>query len=290
MIVNRRTLLATIPALAAWPTLARSAPDALQADALQAYERDTGGRIGVYAENLKTGAKIDWRADERFVMCSTFKASLAACVLARVDRGAMKLDRMITYRAADLLEYAPVARDNLAKGAMSVEEMCKAAVELSDNTCANMLLDLVDGPRALTAFWRKTGDDVTRLDHNEPLLNFSKPGNPQDTTTPRAMAGNLRHFLLGDVLKPESRARLTDWMVNCQTGAKRLRAGLPGDWKIADKTGSSGKDAAGDIAIAWPKPDAPILIATYTQGGAPTTPQFEAAFKAIGEMVAKRLG
>jgi beta-lactamase class A len=289
MIINRRTLLAAAPALIAWPALAKDATKD-GPPALVAYERDTGGRIGVYAENLKTGAKIAWRAQERFVMCSTFKASLAACVLSRVDRGEVKLDRMIAYRESDILEYAPVARDNLAKGAMSVEEMCKAAVELSDNTCANMLLDLVDGPRGLTAFWRKTGDDVSRLDHNEPALNYSKPGNPQDTTTPVAMAGNLRRFLLGDVLKQESRPRLTDWMVNCKTGAKRLRSGLPNDWRIGDKTGSSGKDAAGDIAMAWPKPDTPIVIVAYTQGGTPAPAQFEAAFKAIGEMVGQRLG
>jgi beta-lactamase class A len=290
MILTRRTLLAAAPALAAWPAFAKQAPDTPQDKALQTYERDTGGRIGLYAQNLKTGQAFTWRADERFVMCSTFKASLAACVLARADRGEMKLDQMISYGAADLLDYAPVARDNLARGAMSVEAMCKAAVELSDNTCANILLSHVDGPRALTAFWRKIGDSVSRLDHNEPLLNRSKPGNPQDTTTPSAMAGNLKRYLLGDVLKPESRARLTGWMVNCKTGANRLRGGLPKDWTIGDKTGNNGKDASGDIAVAWPKPDTPILIAAYTQGGAPTAPQLEAVFKAIGEMVARRLG
>lgn len=289
MIINRRTLLAAAPALAVWPALAKEkAKDAPAA--LQTYERDTGGRIGVYAENLKTGAKIAWRANERFVMCSTFKASLAACVLARIDRGEDKPDHMISYAAADLLEYAPVARDNLAKGALSVADMCKAIVELSDNACANMLLARVGGPAALTAFWSRTGDSVSRLDHNEPLLNRSRPGNPQDTTTPAAMAGNIKRFVTGDVLTSASRDRLTDWMVNCKTGDKRLRAGLPKTWKIGDKTGNNGKDAAGDIAVTWPKPDQPIVIAAYTQGGAPTAPQFETVFKAIGEMVGRQLG
>jgi beta-lactamase class A len=287
--INRRTLLAAAPALMAWPAFAKEAAKDAPA-ALQAYERDTGGRIGVYAENLKTGAKIAWRANERFVMCSTFKASLAACVLARIDRGEDKPDHMISYAAADLLEYAPVARDNLAKGALSVADMCKAIVELSDNACANMLLARVGGPAALTAFWSRTGDSVSRLDHNEPLLNRSRPGNPQDTTTPAAMAGNIKRFVTGDVLTSASRDRLTDWMVNCKTGDKRLRAGLPKTWKIGDKTGNNGKDAAGDIAVTWPKPDQPIVIAAYTQGGAPTAPQFETVFKAIGEMVGRQLG
>ena len=159
-------------------------------------------------------------------MCSTFKASLAAFVLARVDRGEDRLEDKVAYGAQDLLDYAPVAKANLAAGAMSVSDMCKAIVELSDNTCANLLLARCGGPAALTAFWRSTGDTVSRLDHNEPELNRSPPGDPHDTTTPAAMAGNLRRLLLGDVLSLASREHLTEWMVGCKTGNNRLRGGL----------------------------------------------------------------
>ncbi|MCK1623691.1 class A beta-lactamase [Bradyrhizobium sp. 160] len=284
MLLDRRSLLASLCWMAASPTLAA---DALPE--LETYERESGGRIGVYAENLATGAKLAWRADERFVMCSTFKASLAACVLARVDRGEEQLAAMIPYGQDDLLEYAPVAKQNLAAGAMSVTEICKAIVELSDNTCANLLLARIGGPTALTAFWRSIGDTTSRLDHNEPELNRSQPGDPQDTTTPAAMAGNLRRLMLGGALLPASRAQLIEWMVNCKTGANRLRGGLPAGWKIGDKTGYNGKDAAGDIAVAWPKADTPILLTAYVQGGTPTAAQIAAAFARIGRMVAERL-
>jgi beta-lactamase class A len=253
------------------------------------YERESGGRIGVYAENVVTGAKLAWRADERFVMCSTFKASLAAYVLARVDRGEDQLAAMIPYRAADLLDYAPAAKQNLTAGAMSVADMCKAIVEISDNTCANLLLARIGGPAALTAFWRSIGDNTSRLDHNEPDLNRSPPGDPHDTTTPAAMAGNLRRLVLGNTLSTESRDQLTELMVNCKTDAARLRGGLPASWKIGDKTGNNGKDASGDIAVAWPRPDQPILIAAYTQGGAPSAEQLETVFANIGRMITERL-
>ena len=285
MILNRRMLLIAASGLAVRPVFAEEPPPALAA-----YERESGGRIGVYAENLATGAKLTWRAEERFVMCSTFKASLAACVLARVDRGQDRLDAMISYGGDDLLEYAPTAKQNLGKGAMSVADMCEAAVELSDNTCANLLLARVGGPAALTAFWRGSGDDVTRLDHNEPELNRSPPGDPRDTTTPSAMAGNLRHFLLGETLSQDSREHLTGWMVNCKTGNNRLRAGLPKDWRIGDKTGNNGKDASGDIAVAWPKSGGPVLVCAYTQGGSPNAAQLEAVFAEIGRMVGRSLG
>jgi beta-lactamase class A len=281
----RRALLAAAPQLLdPIRSLAAEAPAPLKA-----YEAATGGRIGLYARNLKTGASLAWRADERFVMCSTFKASLAALALWRADHGQQGLDHPVPYGPADLLDYAPVAKASLAKGALSVEALCQGAVELSDNTCANLLLAQVGGPAALTAFWRRTGDRVSRLDHNEPALNRSPPGDPHDTTTPEAMAGNLQRLVLGDALSPASRDRLKGWMIDCQTGANHLRAGLPKAWTVADKTGNNGKDAAGDIALAWPSPDAAVVICAYTQGGAPTSGQFEAVFAGIGRLVGERL-
>jgi len=285
MTINRRTFLAAASSLVLSPSFAEEGPPVLAA-----YERETGGRIGLFAENLASGTKMAWRAEERFVMCSTFKASLAAFVLARIDRGEDRLEDMVAYGAQDLLDYAPVAKQNLAAGAMSVSDMCKAIVELSDNTCANLLLARSGGPAALTAFWRSTGDTVSRLDHNEPELNRSPPGDPHDTTTPAAMAGNLRRFVLAEVLSTRSRQHLTDWLVGCKTGNNRLRGGLPKEWKIGDKTGNNGKDASGDIAIAWPNAGGPILVCVYTQGGSPTARQIESVFAEIGRMAGQQLG
>jgi beta-lactamase class A len=120
--------------------------------------------------------------------CAVHSRYHLACVLASVDRGQARMDELIAYGPADLLEWAPVAKQNVEKGAMSVADMCEAAVELSDNTCANALLARFGGPSALTAFWRSIGDTVSRLDHNEPELNRTPPGDPHDTTTPTAIA------------------------------------------------------------------------------------------------------
>ena len=287
MNLQRRTVLLAAPALLAPPPVARQAALGPITD----YERASFGHIGIYAENISSGAKFDWRAHDRFVMCSTVKASLVAFVLTRVDRGQDDLAAMIPYAKADIGDlYAPAATASLAKGALSVQDMCKAAVELSDGACTNLLLQRVGGPPALTSFWRTLGDTVTRLDHNEPVLNRTPQGQPQDTTTPAAMANNLRLFVLGNVLSNQSRGRLKEWLIGCQTGADRLRAGLPKTWVTGDKTGHNGKDAAGDIAISWPNPDSPIVICAYTRGGAPTDAQFNAVFAAVGRLVASVLG
>lgn len=282
--VSRRSLLVASAAIFAPHAFASSAP-AFVAE----YEAATGGRVGFLAENRASGRVIAWRANERFAMCSTFKASLAALVLARVDAGRERLDRPLAYGAADLLDYAPAAKAHLAEGQMTVQAMCQAAVELSDNTCANVLLREVGGPQAVTQFWRHLGDRTSRLDHSEPVLNRTKPGNPHDTTTPAAMAYTIARVATGDALSTASRDLLVGWMVACQTGTKKLRAGMPGDWRIGDKTGNNGADAAGDLAVAWIPGGSPIVVTAYVQGGRPTPGQQDDVFAAIGRLAASRL-
>ena len=284
LITRRASLVGLLGSFANFPAAAR------EDDAVATYEAATGGHVGFFAENVVSGADLGWRANERFVMCSTFKASLAALILQRVDRGTDHLDRSITFTAADTPDWvAPVAKANLARGWMSVGEMCQAAVQQSDNTCATLLLDRVGGPAALTAFWRTCGDMVSRLDDPELQLNRTPPGSDRDTTTPRAMAANFRRFVLGDVLSVPSRTQLKMWLVGSVTGFNRLRAGLPASWVVGDKTGNNGADAAGDVAVAWPRLGAPILLCAYTRGGQPNDDQLRAVFAAIGRTAAKKL-
>jgi beta-lactamase class A len=223
-----------MPALLCWPALARCA----SADPIAEYERTTGGRIGVHALNVTTGQTLTWRADERFIMCSSYKASLAGYVLARVDRGEEKLDALVPYTAQDTLGlWGPIAKENLAKGAMTVAAMCKAAVEISDGVCANMLMARSGGPAGLTAFLRSIGDTTTRVDHFEPALDRVPSGGPDDSTTPAAMASTLQKVVLGDVLSAHSKELLTRWMIGNQT-TPRLRGGLPRNWRSATRPGT----------------------------------------------------
>jgi len=249
-----------------------------------------GGRLGVFALDTGTGRTLARRADERFALCSTFKWVLAAAILAQVDRGRLSLDERVPYGPADVLDYAPVARTHVADGGMTVDALAAAAVTLSDNTAANLLLPKVGGPAGLTSFVRACGDTVTRLDRTEPSLNSNLPGDPRDTTSPRAMVGLLRRLLCdGDALTPASRERLLGWLRGCQTCARRLRAGLPTAWVVGDKTGSGSGNAVNDVAIATPPGRAPILIACYTSYSAATTAAVEAAQARVGRLIADEL-
>jgi beta-lactamase class A len=187
-------------------------------------ERSVGGRLGVAVFDVATSRRLEYRADERFPMCSTFKWLLVAQVLSRVDTGAEELTRPVQYGPADLLEYAPVARAHVSDGRLTVAELAAAAIQVSDNTAGNLLLGSVGGPAAFTAFLRSIGDRLSRLDRNEPDLNAADPGDSRDTTTPNVMLANMQRLLLGDLLRPATRERLVGWLVGSTTGARRLRS------------------------------------------------------------------
>jgi beta-lactamase class A len=255
-------------------------------DAIAAVERRVGGRLGVFAFDTAGGARIEHRAYEPFPMCSTFKLLAAAAVLARVDRGALSLDRRIAYGAGDLLEHSPDTKAHVAEGSMTLEALCAAAVEDSDNTAVNLLLRLLGGRDGFNGFVRSLGDRFTQLDRIEPALNEALPGDTRDCTTPSAMAKDAWKLVLGTALSAASRAKVTAWLVASTTGATRLRAGFPASWRIGDKTGTGLHGTSNDVAIVWPPNRAPIVIAAYLTGSPEDGDARDAALASVGKIVA----
>jgi beta-lactamase class A len=288
MPLTRRAFLAT--SLVAAPVLAIArTPTPWHDDPgqrLARLEERHGGRLGVAVVDTGSGAQLTFRAYDRYALCSTFKWLLAAQVLAAVDAGREQLDRRLHWRTEQLVAWSPVVENADPAAGLTIAQLCAAAVSVSDNTAANLLLAAHGGPAGLTAWLRASGDPTTRLDRDEPSLNEAAIGDPRDTTTPAAMTATLQRVLLGDVLTPTSRAQLTDWMLATSTGDRRLRAGLPG-WRIGDKTGTSGGSVSNDVAIAWPPGGgAPLLIAAYYAESTATPAQREAVLAEVGAIAA----
>lgn len=281
---TRRQFL--VAATYALPTLLRSVPgrfDHVPA-AVARMEHVNGGRVGVDILDTASGERTGYRARERFAMCSTFKFMLAAAVLSRVDRHQEELERQVPVPSAPLISNSPLTALN-AGGQMSVADLCQAALARSDNTAVNLLLGSIGGPAGLTRFARYAGDTMTRLDRWEPALNEALPGDARDTTSPKAMLGNLNSMLLGTVLNPPWRSALCRWMEANETGMDRLRAHLPGGWCAADKTGNNGEHTSNDIAIFWtPAARAVIVCAYITQCIGPDSKR-AAMLARLGELV-----
>ncbi|SFK43401.1 class A beta-lactamase [Methylophaga sulfidovorans] len=268
------------------PAFAVDANAAWQDDVAQ-LETVYGGRIGVSAWNTNDGQQLQYRENERFAMCSTFKLLLVANVLHRIDQKQEKLDRLISYDKSDILDYAPVTSQHLDKGAMTVAALSKATLQLSDNTAANLLLNTLGGPQGLTSYLRTLGDDTTRLDRIEPNLNSNLADDPRDTTTPEAMLFTLKTILLGDALSESSKQRLIHWLIGNQTGDDKIRAGVPSTWLVGDKTGSGANGANNDVAIIWPDAGQPYLLVVYYSGSERSKSEKNMVIEKISQSVSK---
>lgn len=254
--------------------------------ALFALEREFDARLGVFAVDTESGVTIAHRANERFAFCSTFKGLAAAAVLR--DNPMSHLDTVVTYTEADLMRHAPITSRNVASG-MTIRELCDAAVRYSDGTAGNLLLRDLGGPARLTAFTRSLGDTVTRMDRTEPHIAQATPGDPRDTTSPRAIGTCYRKIVLEDALPAAKRAYLRDLLERNTTGGKRIRAGVPEGWTVADKTGTGDYGTINDIAVVWPPESAPLVVSIMSRK-ADRYPEYDEALVAeAAEYVARTL-
>jgi beta-lactamase class A len=225
-------------------------------------EARSGGRLGVAVVDTRDGFALGHRAGERFLMCSTFKVLLGAVVLRLVDEGIERLDRVLPVQQADLVSHSPVTEKSVGNS-LTIGELCAATITVSDNAAANLLFRAVGGPSALTAFLRGIGDRVTRSDRIETALNlWSDADRDADTTTPSAMASTLAELLGGSTLSEASRAQLRAWLLAASTGAARIRAGLPADVVVGDKTGT-GPTSTNDVAWIEGPRGGPYALAVY---------------------------
>ncbi|MGK8507038.1 class A beta-lactamase [Nocardia asiatica] len=267
---------------------ASNTPSAALTSSFAELETTHSARLGVYAIDSGTGRTVVHRDGERFPIASTFKGLACGALLRDHPLATGYFDQVIHYSRSELVANSPVTEKHVDTG-MTVAELCDATITLSDNTAGNQLLKLLGGPEGFTAFLRSIGDTVSRLDRWEPELNTAIPGDERDTTTAAALATDYRNLVLGDILAEPERERLKSWLVAAKTGGARIRAALPADWTVGDKTGSPAYGGALDVAIAWPPGRAPLVIAVlstkFEQNAEPDNPLVaEAARAAIGAL------
>lgn len=285
---DRRSVLTGLGAL----SVAGCAPDAgnsgqLVALDLSALERRHDGRIGVAA--FSGPKQTGWRAGERFLYCSTFKLFLAIATLQRAAEGQEGLARAVPILQADMVPHAPVTEPAVG-GTMTIEALCQAAVEQSDNPAANILIREMGGRRAFREWYASIGDTVTRVDRAEPDLN--SPNGEQDTTTPAQAVTNLDVVLhRGSPIRGQIVPVLTRWLLASPTGPGRIKAAAPAGWRVAHKTGTSDFGQTNDIGVMHAPQGDTVTLAVYFD--APATASAEQRDAVVAEVtrhVLKALG
>lgn len=256
------------------------------AEAFAELEQRFDVRLGVFAVDTGSERTVAHRAEERFAYASTYKALAAAAVLDRTD--GPQLDEPVSYEAEDLVPHSPVTAERLGTG-LTLGEAAEAAVRRSDNTAGNLLLEALGGPAGFDADLAALGDGVTQADRLEPALNDTAPGDPRDTSTPHALATTLRAYAVDDALAPDDRRLLLDWMTGNATGDTLIRAGVPGDWTVADKSGAAAHGTRNDIAVLRPPSSAPIVLAVLSDRQEPDAEYDDAVVAAAARCVADAL-
>ncbi|MFJ2444280.1 MULTISPECIES: class A beta-lactamase [unclassified Streptomyces] len=290
--------IATVATAATGAPAASAVPGAVTADPqadtradmgaeLSDLEQRYGARLGVYGHNPRTGLTVTYRAEERFAMCSTFKAFAAAAVL-RDHGDCAPLDKVIHYPPHDILPNSQKSQDHLATG-MSVGDLCAATIQYSDNTAGNLLLRQLGGPAGLTRFFRSLGDRVSRLDRWETDLNTAVPGDPRDTTTPEAIGRSFERLTLGRALDDTAREQYLTWLKGNTTSTGRFGAGLPRGWVLGDKTGTGDYATANDIGVAWTTRKTPVVLAVLSTKATQDAPVDEALIADTARVLARVL-
>nr|WP_243788393.1 class A beta-lactamase [Saccharopolyspora gloriosae] len=271
---------------AATPAPAPPAATAHQAE-FGDLEQRFDARLGVYALDTGTGQEVAFRSDDRFAFASTHKALSGAEVLRRNTMEG--LERRITYSQADVVSNSPVTEKHVADG-LTVREVIDAAIRHSDNTAANLLFRELGGPAELTAALRGIGDTTTRSDRTETDLNQTSPGDPRDTSTPRALAESLRTYTTGDVLPDAQRALLNEMLNRSPLTQELIPAGVPEGWLVGDKSGAATYGTRNDIAIIRPPHRAPIMLSVLSDRQAPDAEYDDALIAEATRVVIRALG
>lgn len=243
---------------------AKMSPSASVWKKLEALEASSGGKIGLYAINTANNHRIQYRASERFPIQSTFKLMAVSAILKQSMANKHLLQQNVIYTNQDLVFWSPITKKHIRSG-MSMAQLCAASMMYSDNAATNLIIKKLGGPLSVTLFARSIGDKTFQLMNVEPELN-SNPNDSRDTSTPKAMGLSLQKLALGNILAPSERMQLVNWMKGSTTGDTRIRAAVPKEWMVADKTGSGGSadGISNDIGIIWPPSCPPIVLAIYS--------------------------
>lgn len=297
------------------------ASDSLQRALARYAEEARPGILGISVSDLQSGRTWQVNAAEPFPLMSVFKAPLGATVLSESDRGILSLRRTVRITRAELMT---AGRSQIAASFRGAEEtftvgqLLEAAVSHSDNTAADVLLELVGGPGAVTAFLRDHGIRGMRVDRGEeeiaeqfevsteqkaeesqqtPVAREARLRSgyeaflkdPRDRATPDAAVEFLEKLWRGQLLSPDS-TRLLLRLLYGQTVPQRLRAGIPSGVRLADKCGTSysieGMTAAfNDIGIlTWPDGHT-VIVAVFLRASHAPEERMSALFKGIAQAV-----
>lgn len=196
--------------------------------------KNTKGVIAVAAKNLHTGEEIKFNENLILPSASLIKLVVMADLFCRAKEGILRLDEQIV-----LTDSVKVGGDGILKELIeghnfTVLELIKLMIIISDNTAANMLINIV-GIDSINKTAKKLGLQYTNLQRL--MMDFKAQEEGRDNLT--CAEDMMRFFELmyfGKVADKESSILMIEIMKKQQIKGK-IDLYLPCDTVIAHKTG-----------------------------------------------------
>lgn len=213
---------------------------------LQALIRDHQAVVGI-AVSYEGKFLATVNNTKGYPMMSTFKFPLAISVLQKLEQEKLPLETELFISSSDLHPntYSPL-RNRYPTGdiRLSISELLKYTIVLSDNNACDILLQYVGGPETVQHDLRQWGIQDMQIIATEDQMH--QTGDPYlNHTRPSAAVRLLDLFISRQLLSPVYHDFLEKTMIATTTGADKLKGLLPEKTVVGHKTGSSDRSSSG---------------------------------------------
>ncbi len=210
--------------------------------------------IGVAINGIKTNDTLSINGQRHYPMQSVFKFPIALTILSEVDKGNLSLDQKIEIKKNELLPelWSPIRKKYPEGATLTIAEIIKYTVALSDNVGCDVLLKLLGKPQVVENYFSSLGFKDFAVKINEETMQNNWDFQFLNWTKPKEANRILATFYenKNGLLSKESYDFIWKIMKGTKTGKNRLRGQLPEETIVAHKTGWSGKQKETGITAA----------------------------------------
>ena len=286
--------------------------------------------------DLQTNAAWYWNISKPFPLEGAFILPVAVCALAELEAARLQLTERVTVRGTDLSPpYSLISQSwqetppNFAMN-VSVADLIALAVQYNDNTAADVLMKLIGGPGAVTAWLRAKGLDVMRIDRYAREVEVMISGmasfraqwrtpaafaaareatpvgerqdameayldDPRDTTSAQDAIAFLVQLARNQMISQASANVLFKTMSQTRNGAGLLAAGLPPGAAFVHKAGLSVSDlgftpAYSDLGLVTFKDGRRFAMAAFLAGSTASPTDREHLFADAARLMVRAAG